>query len=97
MNSITHLGQTTGRNKQVFGIKDEDRLSHLYVVGATGSGKTSLLKSMAIEDAKRGLGVLVLDPHGDLASDLHRLISPFRPVTYIDVADPNCPYGFNPV
>lgn len=50
----------------------EDRMRHLYVLGGTGAGKTSLIANMIIEDARKGEGVLLIDPHGDLADTVHR-------------------------
>ena len=97
MSRLTYLGKTTGRRRYVFGMRDADRLLHSYVIGATGSGKTSLLESMATQDVARGHGVIVLDPHGDLARRLVRKPDMLRKLIHIDVADPNCSYGFNPV
>lgn len=76
---------------------DADRLSHTYIVGATGSGKTSLMEMMIQDDIARGLGVIVLDPHGDLASRLNRRYETMTAFRYIDIADPACDVGFNPV
>lgn len=78
-------------------MHDADRLSHTYVIGATGSGKTCLLESMIQDDAARGLGVIVLDPHGDLADRLNKRYETNANFRYIDIADPACDVGFNPV
>ena len=51
---------------RVFGIKDEDRFSHVYIVGKTGTGKSTLLENMALQDVERGHGFALIDPHGDL-------------------------------
>ena len=50
---------------RVFGIKDEDRLLHMYVIGKTGTGKSTLLENMALQDLVRGNGFALIDPHGD--------------------------------
>jgi hypothetical protein len=53
---------------RVFGIKDEDRLLHMYVIGKTGTGKSTLLENMAFQDLERGHGFALVDPHGDLVA-----------------------------
>lgn len=78
-----------------FGIKLRDRLQHVYVLGQTGTGKSTLLKAIALQDAKNGQGHCVIDPHGDLASDLHQRME--APHCYWEVADPNCHHGYNPL
>ena len=55
---------------RVFGIKDEDRFSHVYVIGKTGTGKSTLLENMALQDLERGDGFALIDPHGDLVRRL---------------------------
>lgn len=68
---------------------------HLYVLGQTGAGKSTLLGHLARQDAAQGIGFCLLDPHGDLASELRDQIG--AGVIYWDVADPSCPYGYNPL
>jgi hypothetical protein len=71
MPDITPIGTTNFRNKSIpFGIKDKDRLNHIYVIGKTGTGKSTMLLNMAISDIQRGNGIAVIDPHGDLAEKL---------------------------
>ena len=53
-------------DERVFGIKDEDRLLHVYVIGKTGTGKSTLMENMALQDLERGNGFALIDPHGDL-------------------------------
>src|SRR6266481_7867503 len=53
---------------RVFGIKDEDRFSHLYIIGKTGTGKSTLIETMALQDLERGNGFALIDPHGDLVA-----------------------------
>ena len=76
-------------------MRQRDRLMHLYCIGQTGAGKSTLLANMAMQDAKAGNGFCLIDPHGDLAVSLSKhLLTPHH---YWDVADPACPYGYNPL
>ncbi|MEO1458941.1 MAG: DUF87 domain-containing protein [Pseudomonadota bacterium] len=78
-----------------FGIADRDRLAHLYVIGQTGTGKSTLLAQMARQDAARGKGFCLIDPHGDLAEALHTTLP--QEHLYWDIADPACRLGYNPL
>lgn len=78
-----------------FGILLPDRLSHLYIIGQTGTGKTTLLGNMARQDAAHGIGFCLIDPHGDLAAALYERLG--SSCLYWDVANPACPYGYNPL
>ncbi|MBI4817758.1 MAG: type IV secretion system DNA-binding domain-containing protein [Deltaproteobacteria bacterium] len=61
------LGETTWRSEfRRFGIKEADRLRHLWVLGKTGSGKSTLLENLIAQDLEAGRGLALLDPHGDL-------------------------------
>lgn len=96
---ITPIGITNFRNtKQKFGIKDADRLRHIYVIGKTGVGKSTLLKNMAISDIERGNGLCVIDPHGDVAIELLRHIPEGRKqdLIYFNATAEN-PIAFNPL
>jgi len=82
-----------------FGIRQHDRLSHLYLIGKTGVGKSTLLAQLALQDIEAGRGLALIDPHGDLArrvlalapqSERHRII-------YLDATDPLQPFGYNPL
>lgn len=78
-----------------FGLRQRDRLSHLYIVGQTGTGKSTLLENLAKQDARARRGLCLIDPHGDLAATLSAsLMTPHR---YWQVADPTSPYGYNPI
>ena len=78
-----------------FGIRLGDRMLHLYIIGQTGTGKSTLLLNLALQDAQHGMGFCLIDPHGDLAASLtKRLKVPHR---YWNVADPASPYGYNPL
>jgi len=83
----------------LFGIQGEDRSRHLYVIGKTGTGKTTLLKNLIVQDIAAGRGVGVIDPHGDLAQSVLDLIPRSRTedVVYFDPADQEHPIAFNPL
>ncbi len=83
------------RGDRPFAIKIGDRMHSLYLVGQTGTGKSTLLFNIAIQDAAAGRGFCLIDPHGDLASALSMSLQ--REHTYWDVADTATPYGYNPL
>lgn len=76
----------------------EERERHLYIVGKSGSGKSTFLFNLAMGDIGRGEGVAIIDPHGDLALDILDAIprSRINDVCYLDVTDTDRPVGFNP-
>ena len=78
-----------------FGLLQPDRLFHLSLLGQTGTGKSTLLYNLVWQDAKAGRGFCLIDPHGDLADDLHRAVPTDH--LYWDIADPNCQLGYNPL
>ena len=97
---ITFIGQVDFRNdRRRFGIKQEDRLLHTYVIGKTGTGKSTLLGHMAKQDLLAGGGFTLIDPHGDLVEQLYReAVSLGRSdVIYLNATDPAQPYGYNPL
>jgi Type IV secretion-system coupling protein DNA-binding domain len=81
------------------GIKPRDRLSHMYIIGKTGTGKTTMLQTMILQDVTAGNGICVLDPHGDLLEGVMKLIPQWRKddVIYIDASDMTQPWGYNPL
>jgi CxxC-x17-CxxC domain-containing protein len=85
-----------GQNK-IFGIKLSDRRQHMYIVGKTGTGKTNLIKNIAIQDINSGRGLCVVDPHGELVEELLEKIPKDRSkdVIYFNPADSEYPLGFN--
>jgi hypothetical protein len=96
--AISHLGATTHRNGcQPFGVRQRDRLSHLYVLGQTGVGKSTLIEQLALQDFRAGRGFAVIDPHGDLTDALHALLGENGSTIHLDAADPAQPYGYNPL
>jgi hypothetical protein len=93
---ITILGLAHRRYGDfAFGMRQADRLMHMYVVGQTGTGKSTLLANMALQDAEAGRGFCLVDPHGDLAEGLAAHLG--DQALYWNVADPDCPYGYNPL
>src|SRR4051794_41060692 len=65
-NRVTHFARTNGRNdRRIFGIKQADRLSHMYIIGKTGAGKSTLLERLILSDIQAGEGLTLVDPHGD--------------------------------
>jgi hypothetical protein len=78
-------------------LSPSDRRHHAYVIGKTGTGKTTLLKNLIIQDIEAGRGVGVIDPHGDLANELLDFIPGWRvnDVAYFDPADSEVVVGFN--
>lgn len=99
-NNIIFIGQTNWRNRgRPFGIRRNDRRQHMYVVGQTGTGKTTLLETLIRQDIVAGEGLALVDPHGDLAGRLQSSVPPSRTsdLIVVDPADPNCRYRFNPL
>lgn len=97
-NEVIPFAQTNFRNQQrKFGIKTDDRRRHMYLLGKTGMGKTTLLENMVLEDILAGHGVGVVDPHGDFAEKLLKFIPSNRinDVVYFNPADTEYPLGFN--
>lgn len=95
---ITYFAQTNFRNQmRKFGIKTDDRRRHMYVIGKTGMGKTTLLENMFLSDVYAGHGCCYIDPHGDTAEKLIDFIPSWRinDVVYFNPADFDHPIGFN--
>jgi len=99
-NPITPLAITDYRDiRKVFGIKQKNRRAHIYVVGKTGTGKSTLIENMAVSDIKMGYGIGVIDPHGDLAEHILDQIPENRieDVIYFNPSDMEFPIAFNPL
>lgn len=97
---ISYFAKTTFRNAGVpFGIKQADRLLHTYIIGKTGTGKSTLLETLMTQDAIHNRGFCLIDPHGDLVTRILHKIPPHRKndVVYVDVTNPNQPFGYNPL
>ena len=88
----THMGLTSDVRLPL-----NDRLLHMYVVGQTGTGKSTLLKTMLISDMEAGRGCALIDPHGDLYEEMLGLIPPERvkDVILLDPSDMKFPFGMN--
>lgn len=85
-----------GAGKPVY-ITDDDRRRHIYVVGQTGTGKSTLLGNMIIEDIQAGKGVAIIDPHGDLVENALGFVPKERldDVIYFNPGDLERPLGLN--
>ncbi|MDQ3014283.1 MAG: type IV secretion system DNA-binding domain-containing protein [bacterium] len=95
---ITYFAETDSRNKRLpFGIKASDRTRHVYVIGKTGMGKSTLLENMAVQDIKNGEGLAFIDPHGKTADLLLDYIPQERmkDVIYFAPFDLDHPISFN--
>ena len=97
---INFFARTEFRNKQAtFGIKRDDRRKHMYVVGKTGTGKSTMIANMAINDMRNHEGLAVIDPHGDLTDALLDYVPSFRvnDIAYLDPSDIAHPFHLNPL
>lgn len=97
---INFFARTEYKNKPtIFGIKGTDRRKHHYLIGKTGSGKSTLIANMAINDMRNGRGFAVIDPHGDLSETLLHFIPSFRvnDVAYLDPSDLEYAFSLNPL
>jgi CxxC-x17-CxxC domain-containing protein len=97
-NDITYFAETNFRNKKVaFGIKCDDRRRHLYIIGKTGMGKTTMLENMVLNDIFSGNGLCYVDPHGDSVEKFLDYIPSNRvnDVVYINPGDIDYPVAFN--
>ena len=95
---LTLLGKVSFRDtSHEFGIKKLDRRLHIYSIGKTGTGKSTLLENMIYDDIKEGRGVAVVDPHGDLVDTILNFIPEHRieDVIFFNPANHNHPIGFN--
>lgn len=83
--------------EEPFALFGPDRRHHLYTIGKSGAGKTTMLRNMILQDIEAGRGVGIIDPHGDLADDLLDHIPRHRieEVAYFDPSDTDFPIGFN--
>jgi DNA helicase HerA-like ATPase len=100
MDNITYIGETNYQSKQLrFGIKKLDRSGHIYCIGKTGTGKSTLLLNMAISDILHGEGVAIIDPHGDLSKEIldHIPKERVKDVIYFNTTDTQYPIPFNPL
>jgi type IV secretory pathway TraG/TraD family ATPase VirD4 len=99
-NRTAYLGRMHFReDRRLFGIAEPDRMQHLYMLGKTGTGKSSLIELLAAQDIASGQGVALIDPHGDLAGRVYDLAqrSGRSDVVYFDVPNNDQPFGYNPL
>lgn len=97
---ITNFATTDFRNRDTpFGIKRSDRRAHMYVLGKTGTGKSTLLETLIRQDLSRGHGLALLDPHGDLVEKVLAGVTEERraDLVYFDATDDRQPLAFNPL
>lgn len=95
---ITYFAATHTRGKrEMFGIRAEDRGKHIYVIGKTGMGKSTMLENMAIQDIQNGEGIAFIDPHGSTAEKLLDFVphERIKDVLYFAPFDTDHPIGFN--
>src|SRR5437773_11526270 len=99
-NRITALAVTNFRNdRRRFGIKRADRRAHVYIIGKTGTGKSTLIANLARQDLVHGEGFALLDPHGDLVEQVLRSVPEERQgdLIYFNVPDTAHAVAFNPL
>ncbi|MEK7111713.1 MAG: DUF87 domain-containing protein [Patescibacteria group bacterium] len=97
---VNFFAKTVFKNKDtIFGIKDIDRRRHIWTIGKTGTGKSTMIANMAIDDLKKGRGIAVIDPHGDLCEILLDYVpkSRINDVIYFNPADKDFPIIINPL
>jgi len=97
---INFIARTEFKNRmQIFGIQRLDRRKHIYIIGKTGTGKSTLIANLAIADMRNDEGLAVIDPHGDLCDILLDYIPSKRlnDVVYFDPADTKHVIRMNPL
>jgi len=95
---INFFGRTIYKNRDlIFGIKESDRRRHVWAIGKTGTGKSTFIANMAIDDLKKGRGMAIIDPHGDLSEILLNYIpaSRINDVIYFNPVDRDRPVRIN--
>lgn len=95
---VNFFAKTEYKNREtIFGIKTADRRKHVYAIGKTGSGKSTLIANMAIDDIRKGRGIGIIDPHGDLSEIVLDYIPRRRmnDVVYLEPFDTERPFALN--
>ncbi len=98
--NLTTIGQSNfRRDHRTVSVRQADRLSHFYILGQTGTGKSTLIEQLAFQDARAGRGFAVIDPHGDMVERVRSRLAPSDRdrAIYFNAPDPNQPYGYNPL
>ncbi len=82
---------------RVVKLADDDRRRHVYIVGQTGTGKSTILHNLIVQDMAMGKGLCFIDPHGDTAEELLAKVPAHRAedVIYFNPADTGMPLGLN--
>jgi len=96
----SYFARTNFHNRgKLVGIKQSDRLSHVYVIGKTGVGKSTLLESLALQDLSAGRGFAFIDPHGDAVERVFAAVPAEEKerVSYLNAPDGAQPFGYNPL
>ena len=97
---INFFARAEFKNKMMtFGIKDNDRRRHMYIIGKTGTGKSTLIANLAISDIRNHKGICIVDPHGDLCETVLDYIPSFRvnDVINLDPSDLDYSFSMNPL
>ena len=97
-NDINFFAKAEYKNSDsIFGIKSKDRRKHVYIIGKTGAGKSTLIANMAIDDIRRNRGIGIIDPHGDLCETILDYIPKRRlqDVVYLEPFDTERPFSIN--
>lgn len=95
---INFFAKTEFKNRDtIFGIKTADRRKHVYIMGKTGAGKSTLVANMAIDDIRKDRGIGIIDPHGDLSETILEFIPKRRinDVVYLEPFDTERPFALN--
>lgn len=95
---VNFFAKTEYKNKEtIFGIRTADRRKHVYIIGKTGAGKSTLIANMAIDDIRKDRGVGIIDPHGDLSETILDFIPKRRAndVVYLEPFDSERPFALN--
>ena len=95
---VTYFAATHTRGKRdMFGIRAADRGKHMYIIGKTGMGKSTMLENMAIQDIQNGEGLAFIDPHGATAERLLDFVphERIKDVVYFAPFDTDYPIGLN--
>ena len=95
---VNFFAKTEFKNKEtIFGLKDADRRKHVYAIGKTGAGKSTLIANMAIDDIRKGRGIGIIDPHGDLSEVILDYIPKRRmnDVVYLEPFDQDRSFTLN--
>jgi len=96
--SLSYIGhRDVWGGSDLFGLTQMARSQHVAIYGQTGTGKSTLLRNLLVQDIERGHGVAIIDPHGDLADEILDCIPPERTdhVVYVNPADMDFPVGLN--